>query len=327
MKTIKANKVLVIRLSSLGDVLLTTPVLRALKDMDPGWIIDFCTKPGFTETIKFNPNIRKVIEYQDNTDFTDTLVRENYDLVIDLHNNFRSRRLVKNLSAKILKISKPTVKKFLLVNLKINLFKKVRSIPGIYADTIPGLMLDNKGPEFFFNQDFIPPHKDNRVMGICPGSKHFTKMYPVEYFAELGNKLVERGFKVNLLGGRDDMPVCRLLNEQIKGSVNKCTDNDLIKTAENILECRAVICNDSGLMHLASALTVPVVAIFGSTVKEFGFFPYKVKNLVLENNSLSCRPCSHIGRSDCPKKHFNCMKQITPEIVLEQTLKFVKGNE
>ena len=90
--------------------------------------------------------------------------------------------------------------------------------------------------------------------------------------------------------------------------------------------CKAIICNDSGLMHVASAVNTNVVAIFGSTVKEFGFTPYKCKNLILENNSLTCRPCSHIGRNDCPKKHFNCMNSIKPEFVLKNILSF-KANE
>jgi ADP-heptose:LPS heptosyltransferase len=83
-------------------------------------------------------------------------------------------------------------------------------------------------------------------------------------------------------------------------------------------KCKAVICNDSGLMHTACAVGTPVLTFFGSTVKEFGFTPYRNKNLILENNSLSCRPCSHIGRDKCPKNHFKCMKELTPEIVFNK---------
>ena len=87
--------------------------------------------------------------------------------------------------------------------------------------------------------------------------------------------------------------------------------------------CKTIICNDSGLMHAACAVKVPVIAIFGSTVKEFGFTPYRSKNLILENKSLTCRPCSHIGKSSCPKGHFKCMKEITPQSVHNSLIRFL----
>jgi len=132
-----------------------------------------------------------------------------------------------------------------------------------------------------------------------------------------------KGFNIAVIGGRDDSSICAYVSGQIKGSINLCNENDLFQTAVNIKQCKAVVCNDSGLMHTTSAVGVPVIAIFGSTVKEFGFVPYHVNNLLLENNSLSCRPCSHIGLSECPRKHFKCMKEISPNSVLENLLKVI----
>jgi heptosyltransferase-2 len=76
-------------------------------------------------------------------------------------------------------------------------------------------------------------------------------------------------------------------------------------------------------MHTATAVGIPVIAFYGSTVKEFGFTPYKAKNLILENNYLSCRPCTHIGRSSCPKKHFKCMKDVSPQLAIEKLKLFL----
>ena len=109
----------------------------------------------------------------------------------------------------------------------------------------------------------------------------------------------------------------------MNGAVDLSNNNDLINLAVNMKNCKAVVCNDSGLMHTALAVGSRVVAIFGSTVKELGFYPYKGDNLVLENNSLSCRPCSHIGLEKCPKEHFKCMNEIKPKIVFKQMLSFL----
>ena len=83
-----------------------------------------------------------------------------------------------------------------------------------------------------------------------------------------------------------------------------------------ISKCDAMISNDSGLMHMATAVKTPVLTIFGSSVKELGFFPYRSKHIMVENNEASCRPCSHIGKHHCPKKHFRCMLDISPSYVM-----------
>ena len=125
--------------------------------------------------------------------------------------------------------------------------------------------------------------------------------------------LSANNFKVILFGGKNDKEICNEISNLFPKIINLCNDDDILQTAADMKKCRAIICNDSGLMHAACAVGIPVLSFFGSTVKEFGFTPYKNKNLILENISLSCRPCSHIGRKECPKSHFNCMKEITPQ--------------
>ena len=323
----KSNKILIIRLSSLGDILLTTPFVRSLKKQYPKLKIDFLLREQYKDSMLLNSNINSLITIQKDYDVKETkeqLLKNNYDLVIDLQNNFRSRKISKGISNKIVRFKKPALNKFLLVKTKINLFREIIPIPVRYAATIPNFNLDEKGLEIFTDSEISPLfEKDKIYIGICPGSRHKTKMYPEEYFIELGNKLTETGKKIILFGGKDDIEVCEKISKLIPGSVNLSNNNEMLKTSANMKMCKAIICNDSGLMHLSLASNIPVIAIFGSTVRDFGFAPYKGKNLVLENNSLSCRPCSHIGLEDCPKKHFKCMLELSPQFVFQKTLEFI----
>ncbi|NOX19181.1 MAG: glycosyltransferase family 9 protein [Chlorobi bacterium] len=176
--------------------------------------------------------------------------------------------------------------------------------------------MDGKSAELFIPNSIQPELKpDKKYIGFCPGSRHFTKMWLPDYFIELGKLLTGAGFAIVLFGGKDDREICSKISKQIDNSIDLSDDDNLLQTAKDMTRCKAVVCNDSGLMHAAAAVQTPVIALFGSTVREFGFAPYGVKHLILENNSLSCRPCSHIGKEKCPKGHFGCMKSLTPELV------------
>lgn len=311
------NKILIIRLSSLGDILLATPVIRTVKLKYPEAQVDFILKKEYQESLKFNPNISNLYCYEKNeaSRLKDRIQSEKYDIIIDLQNNFRSRKLISGIDSEIKRFSKPTLKKLLLVHLKINLLKNLKTIPERYADAA-GVELDNKSLELFLPADIKTNLPDENFIGFCPGAKHFTKRWLPEYFIELGNELTKLGFTIILFGGKSDKEICKSISNQISGCINMQNDDRLLKTAAEMKKCRLIVSNDSGLMHTASAVGVKFVTIFGSTVREFGFAPIGSQNLILENNSLSCRPCSHIGKSTCPKKHFKCMKDITPQIVL-----------
>ena len=321
------NKILVIRFSSLGDVLLTTPILRALKQKFPSAQIDFLVRPKYSDVLKFNTGISNLINFE--TDLTAKIKYDlriaNYDLIIDLQNNYRSRKLLHGLQPKIYRFDKPTFKKLLLVWTKINLLKDIKTISQRYAETA-NVQLDEKG------LDLIIPEKITSILdirknyvGICPGAKHFTKRWPAEYFIQLGNQITDFGFTIVIFGGKDDIDVCTEISSKIKNSINLCNNDQILQTAVDMKLCKLIICNDSGLMHTASAIGIPLIVLFGSTVKEFGFIPFKVNNLILENKMLSCRPCSHIGKSNCPQKHFKCMVDLKPQIVYEHSQQFLKG--
>ncbi len=323
MQLEKVNKLLIVRLSSLGDILLTTPLVRTLKRNYPATEIDFAVREEYKDLLLLNPHLQNILIYNNNKDELKTLknriCENNYDLIIDLQNNLRSWLLLKCYGKSVLGFKKNNIKKFLLVHFKINKFKDAKQIPERYASTLENFKLDDNGLELITDKIQNPLLNGiENLIGICPGSKHFTKMWPEEYFIELGTLLNENGFKVALFGGKDDIKVCERISSKLPSAINLCNDNNILQTAADMKCCKVIYCNDSGLMHVATAVNIPVIAFFGSTVKEFGFTPYNSKNLILENNSLSCRPCTHIGRERCPEKHFKCMKELTPQLAFEK---------
>ena len=325
----KFRRILIIRLSSLGDILLTTPLLRAIKNHYPSIELDYLVRPEYADALKFNPYINKLHFYNresEQTNILHTQLKETkYNLIIDLQNNLRSKVLSGKLSREVVRFNKKSIDKFLLVKFKINRLKDSPQIPFRYAAVVPGLSLDEKGIELITDKTFDSRVNTNKTnIGLCPGARHFTKRWPEKYFIELGKKLVEQNFQVLLFGGRTDRKICEKISQSIPGSIDLSNDDNLLQTTANMQVCSVVVCNDSGLMHTASASKVKVLAIFGSTVKEFGFTPYNCDHLILENNSLTCRPCSHIGRESCPQKHFNCMNEIYPAKVFEKVLEILK---
>lgn len=320
------NKILIIRLSSLGDILLTSPLVRTLKEKYPRAELHFLLKKQYAGTYERNPHLSKLLYYEDTKEFTESLRKENYNLVIDLHGVLRSRKLTASLGRPSVRLKKNSIKKFLLVKFKINLLKDAAPIPERYAETLPGFKLDGKGLEIFPDANVkssLPA--DGKYICFCPGSRHFTKMWPVEYYIELGKNLTAAGYTVVLIGGESDKEVCVNIARETAGSIDLSGADDLSRMAADMKMCLAAVCNDSGLMHLACALKIPTLAFFGSTVKEFGFAPYKNKSIVLEDNTLKCRPCSHIGRSECPLGHFRCMRNLPPTLAQSEIMKLIRS--
>ena len=320
MNSFNLNKILIIRLSSLGDILLTTPFVRSLRQQNPGIIIDFLLKEQYSAVLDNNPYISNIYHYKSGNELIEKLSSNSYTLIIDLQNNKRSGRITSALNVPVRKFEKRSIDKFLLVNFRINRLKNAPPVPEKYSETLPGFKVDGKGNELFLSEMKNPSQAETVMhIGMAPGSRHLTKMWPKEYYIELANMLINKGYKIILLGGKSDRAICSEIAEA-SGAVDLSNDDMLTETAKNIKKCSLVICNDSGLMHTATAVNVPVCVFFGSTVEEFGFTPYKSKNLILENNLLSCRPCSHIGRESCPLGHFRCMLEITPQVALERIL-------
>jgi len=310
----------------LGDVLLTTPLIRTIKKNYPQIKIDFLIKPQYADVLRYNPYINNLIIYSENESLITDLKQNKYDLIVDLQNNLRSAKIKFGLKIPRGVFNKRTLDKFLLVNFKINRLKNSYSIPKRYAEAVSEINLDDEGLDLFLPEDINSViEKNNMNIGFAPGSRHFTKMWPEEYYIQLGNKLADAGYKIFLFGGKSDREICRKITDKISGAADLSNDDNLYQTAIDMKNCAAVVCNDSGLMHTACAVKVPVMVFLGSTVKEFGFAPYKNPNSVLENKLLSCRPCTHIGRERCPLGHFKCMLELTPQTAFDNLLILLKS--
>jgi len=326
------KKILVIRLSSIGDIILTTPLLRRLHAAYPEASIDYYTKPPFLSLLASNPRLSAIYT-------TEQLPTGRYDLVVDLQNNHRSRAIVRSLSmAQKVHYRKENWKKWLMVQFKINLSSFSRSVVDRYQDSLKGLGVsdDLLGCELYpspAEKAFALPYVKVGVksLAVCFGANHFTKRYPPQRFAALLSLLLDKeSLQLFLLGGKEDAHhASEILNtlppeycSQVTNLAGSCT---LMQTAALIERCDAVLCNDTGLMHMASAFGKKLFVLFGSSSSVFGFLPYHSPFDLFEVEGLPCRPCSHIGRDQCPKGHFLCMNDLSETLIARKILDFFKG--
>jgi heptosyltransferase-2 len=335
------NKILIIRFSSIGDIVLATALLRVMRVRFPKAQIDFLTKQEYAALVRSNANINYTYEFDAAGGFAGLrelkkkLRTEKYDLVVDIHNSLRSRYVRNGITKNVVTINKHLLARTLLVAFKWNVYKNIVSISDRYIEPLKNYSIanDGKGLELYIPDEVrvgvnaviakLKLNEYEKVVGLCPAAKHETKRWPRERFVNLGIQVAQKkNAKILLFGGPDDTKLCRTIVEAINTATGKRYAEDLsgtcslLETAAVMEYCDVVVSNDTGLMHIAAAMKRTLVAIFGSTVKEFGFFPIGTESLVLERNDLSCRPCSHIGRKSCPQKHFRCMKDIsTGEVV------------
>ena len=331
-------KILIIRMSSIGDILLTTPLIRILKNRFPDGRIDFVVKKQYQDLIRYHPSLSRIYTY-DARNEKETLKNlrahireERYDIIADIHKNFRSLYLCRCAHAKqIVRFRKHAWKRWLLVKTKVNLYRDIEPVHQRYIQSLGsyGLKDDGQGLDITIPDDVTErvsrlweSRSDgglNPVIGIAPGASYFTKRWTTEGFAEVIVKIRERfNARVILFGDSRDQSVTRELTASCGSEhlYDFAGELSLLETAAMMNKCELVLTNDSGLMHLATALKKKVVAIFGSTTEELGFYPVSGHALVIENSEVSCRPCSHVGRYRCPKKHFDCMRQISPDQVM-----------
>lgn len=330
------EKILLIRLSSMGDVILTTALVRCLRQSFPNARIDFVVASEFAGAIEHNPNIDNVIRYDKSrrlseiSQFKKELLRSlggPYDAILDLQRNRRSLHFRAGLGRNIFKIRKQRLKKISLVHFKFCKRKATVPIPEIYFEPAARLrVVDDGGKlELWTAQEKAsgtlitrPTPRQIKTIGIAPGAHHFTKRLPTDTFIEAINELHSlHGCNFILLGGPKDSELCAQIARSTSAPIEDRSGATAIEETALALDlCDAIITNDTGVMHIAAARAVPVAAIFGSTVTDFGFEPYRVPHRIVEV-PLPCRPCSHIGRATCPKGHFNCMKQISPQMITD----------
>jgi len=326
-------KILVVRLSALGDIVLTTPVLKALKKEYPEAQIDFLVKQQFAEVIRHHKALSRVIEFPAKGDFKDLqkcraeIVANAYDLILDLHANMRSRFITfANGTARVKRFKKNVVRRFVLVKSGIDLYRACSSVIQRYLDVAELLPGKQKiaPPEVF-----IPKSTDQKVASLlskwysgskivvlAPGAGFFTKRWPAASFRTCNQKLVNAGYYTCILGSKEEAELGDAIGGEIDNCLNLCGKLSILESAAVLRRACRAITNDSGLMHISEAVGTPVIALFGSTVKQLGFAPVLPQSRVIEVAGLKCRPCSHVGRSQCPQTHFKCMNGITPDNVL-----------
>ncbi len=305
----KKTKFLILRFSSIGDIVLTTPVIRCIKTQYPDAEVHFATKKQFKVLVENNPYIDKyhLLEKSLNP-FIKTLQSENYEYIIDLHNNLRTSIIKFRLGKKTFSFDKLNFKKWLLVNLKIHQMPNVHIVDR-YLNTVKslGIKNDQKGLDYFIpEKDQVPINESYVAFAI--GGQHFTKKLPTERIIEVCQKINN---KVMLLGGKEDSPAANEIEKTLGDKIiNACGKYNLNQSASLVQQADYIITHDTGLMHIASALKKKVISIWGNTVPEFGMYPYLTEFKIIENKELSCRPCSKIGYSECPKGHFKCMNEL-----------------
>jgi lipopolysaccharide heptosyltransferase II len=312
------KKILIIRFSSIGDIVLTTPVIRCIKEQQPNTEIHFLTKKSFKGILEYNPYITKIhtIEKEVN-EIRDELKNEKFDFVIDLHNNIRSLQVKKIIGKPTYTFKKLNFKKWILVNFKINKMPLLHVVDRYLKTVEPlGIKNDHKGLDYFIPEkdqvkiNSLPPSHQNGYIGFVIGAKHFTKQLPTEKIISICKKLKT---PVLLLGGKEDAARGSEIEKAVGAPIyNACGKYNLNQSASLIKQAEKIITHDTGLMHIAAAFKKEIISVWGNTVPDFGFTPYlpSEKSKIVEVKNLSCRPCSKIGYDKCPKGHFKCMTQI-----------------
>ena len=322
------KKVLIIRFSSIGDIVLTTPVIRCIKKQVPDVTLHYLTKAKFKSVLEQNPYIDKIITIDKDVDEVLSMLKnEHYDFIVDLHNNLRSWRTVLTLHCSSQTFNKINFQKWLRVNVGWNYLPAIHIVDRYMAAARSlGVTNDGAGLDYFLDPDkedtslSLPEAFRNGYLAIVTGGQHKTKIYPPEQLIEFC-KLY--GQPVVLLGGPEDAATGERIASECGSNVyNGCGKYSLMESSWLLKMSTQVITNDTGLMHIAAALEKNIISIWGNTIPEFGMTPYLPANSysssqLLEVKGLRCRPCSKIGFKQCPKGHFKCMKQIQPQVLLD----------
>ena len=322
-------KILVIRFSSIGDIVLTTPVLRCLKNQLEGEVeIDYLTKKQYKLIVANNPNVNKVYCIEKSTnEVIENLRKEGYHYIVDLHKNLRSKRVKRQLKVLSFTFDKLNYKKWLFTKFKINKLPSIHIVERYLNAVKPlGVENDNVGLEYYIPENDkiviadLPEFLRNGYIAIAIGAQHNTKCLPTHKITEICKKLNK---PIILLGGDDDiLKGDDIVNKTSNLVYNACGKFNLNQSASIVKQAEAVITHDTGLMHIAAAFNKKTISVWGNTVPDFGMYPYIPQalnqSIIIENNKLDCRPCSKIGYDKCPKKHFKCMEEISVDDIVSK---------
>jgi lipopolysaccharide heptosyltransferase II len=337
------GKILVIRLSSIGDIILTTPLLRSLRSAYPEALITYLTKGQYAELLSGSPFINELILFDKKEGFKglkklkQQLKDQHFDIYLDIHKNWRSRYLRIGLGVKTASTyPKYIFRRTMLIWFKLNFYRHIKPVYLRYFESVRklGVHDDGKGTDIY-----VPVMKIEKVreilsslgfqfnkplVVICPGATYYNKRWKPDGFIETARYLIrEKSAFIIIHGGKEDMTLSKELTLKIgSGAASLAGMLSLSESAALLRLSTLVIANDSGLLHLAQSQKKPVVGIYGPTTRELGFFPIDQNSTAIET-SLPCRPCTAKGLNYCPKRHFRCMNDITAQQVIQAALAYL----
>jgi len=326
-------KFLIIRFSSIGDIVLTTPVIRCLKQQVKDAEIHFLVKSKFLPVVQHNPYIDKIHVLAHSWELMiEELKTEDYDHIIDLHHNAKTLRVKSALGVKLHSFYKLNIQKYIYTAFKINILPAVHIVDR-YMKTVEsfGVKNDGKGLDYFIakeeetKKEDVPASHSAGYIACVIGAAHGTKRWPVHKWKEFCASFQH---PVVLLGdGTDKARGDEIASVDPVKVYNACGKFSLNESADLIKRSKGVISNDTGLMHIAAAFKKPIISLWGNTVPSFGMTPYygalPTPNSILQTKKLWCRPCSKIGYEKCPLGHFKCMEKIESGELIERTRQII----
>lgn len=318
-------KVLIIRFSSIGDIVLTSPVIRCLKTQRPDVELHYLTKSNYLFLLKDNPHIDHIHLLDGGLwKLIGKLKKENFDIVIDLHNNLRTLQIKTGLGVQSFSFNKLNWEKWLLVNLKINALPNIHIVDR-YMETVRslGIKNDNKGLDYFIpyrdiiERQWLPEYHHRGYVAFAIGGQHETKKLPLKRMIELCEKI---NYPIVLLGGKEDTENGNAIEQALGKDLiyNACGKYNFNQSASVVQQAEIVFTHDTGLMHVAAAFKKKVYSIWGNTIPDFGMYPYQTNFMLIENRLLRCRPCSKIGHNKCPYGHFKCMNELSFDFQIKE---------
>ncbi len=316
-------KILVIRFSSMGDIIYTTPVVRCLKTQIPGVEVHFLTKPAFKYIYDNNPYADKLLLLKPALSETiDDIKAEHYDYIIDLHNNLRTFLIKLRTGIKSSSYKKQPVRKWLSLKFKLKLVEPIHLVERyMKAVAFLGVKNDGKPIDYYIKAQhditkMLPPSHQNNYIAFVIGATHFTKRMPNEKIISICRQI---NVPIVLLGGEDVKANGNEIAVAVGSNIyNACGITSLDESVFLVSKAQKVLGFDTGLTHIAEAFDKPIGSIWGGTVPELlGVQPYMVKDAEVIGIELSCRPCSKFGLEKCPLGHFKCMKDIPDAVVVD----------
>lgn len=310
----KPLKILVIRFSSIGDIVLTTPVIRCLKKQLNSEV-HFLTKKEFFCLLENNPYVHQLHAIENGLENLNSL---GFDWVIDLHYNLRTSKVKRVLGVPSKSFYKLNIEKWLLTTFKINRLPN-KHIVDRFLDTVAhlGVRNDNLGLDYFLAENKSLLNRlelPEKYVALVIGGQHATKILPIDRLQEVCQQVK---LPVVLIGGPEDKSRGEEIAQNQTEVFNTCGDLSINHSAFLIKHAQKVITHDTGMMHIAAAFKKKIISIWGNTVPDFGMYPYmsNKQSKILEVKNLPCRPCSKIGYKKCPKGHFKCMNQIDLSLI------------